>query len=467
MRISKILLSSMLISLIFTSSAFAEDRVSLGFLYGWSGNLDLVDRTKGGINQVSPTCLDLDNQGNLVITSNLTHTFVDEMHSRGVLVTPFLSNHWARQKGVNAVKNAENLTNDILAVIEEYDLDGVNVDIENLLPENRDDLSDFVALLYSKMADEKILSVSVAANPFGKNTGWQGSYDYAKLGDNSDYLLLMTYDEHSQGGPAGPVSSYEFVEKSIIYARDYVVKEKLVLGIPFFGRYWKYDEEEEDYYGGSAVVIGAMPKILEAFEDEENKAEYDETIREAQFKFIVNHEEEKTLSINGEDLEDGEYVIWYPNHDAIKAKLALVNQYDLLGSGVWALGQEKVDVWEYFYDELNKTPRQVAKVEPEEVVEVPIVFAAQTVDLKSINESIKMAKSIIDTVLHLPIDNIIDENIQYKDVEPHYHKSFIDDVQFAKTIEKVAKTEKQKIPNLEKNKIGKKEVHRFRMEKVW
>ena len=78
---AKILLISIILLLIASCAVvYAEDRVSLGFLYGSTSDLSLIDRTKGGINQVSPTCFDLDNQGNLVVTGNLTNTFVEQMH---------------------------------------------------------------------------------------------------------------------------------------------------------------------------------------------------------------------------------------------------------------------------------------------------------------------------------------------------------------------------------------------------
>jgi hypothetical protein len=71
----------------------------------------------------------------------------------------------------------------------------------------------------------------------------------------------------------------------------------------------------------------------------------------------------KPISINGDEWEAGEYIVWYHSNEDIKIKLQLINKYDLLGSGVWALGQEKVEVWKYYKDELNKTPRQVTPVE--------------------------------------------------------------------------------------------------------
>ena len=436
MRISKVVIL-MLIFALFTGSAFAEDRVSLAFLYGSTSNIDLIDRTNGSINQVSPTCFDLDNKGNLAVTGNLTHEFVEEMHNRGIKVTPFLSNHWSRQKGVAAVNNAENLSNQIIQKIEEYNLDGVNVDIENLTPDHKDLLTNLVVLLNQKMPEEKILSVSVAANPTGKTTGWQGSYDYEALGMNSDYLLLMTYDEHSQGGPEGPVSSHEFVENSIIYATNYVEKDKLVLGIPFFGRYWKLNENTGEYSGGKAVVIGAMPGIIERHK---GIAEYDETIGEAKLTIVVNNAE-MSSRVNGEDLEDGEYVFWYPNHEAIQDKLALVNQYDLLGSGVWALGQEKVDVWAYYKDNLNKNPRfeeaQYAEVESD--VEVKeFEFASSKYDLTPISEAIIEARKVVKEFIGLEFSELLDTTDAYEEV-PHKHEEFYDGAEFAKVKEKTVK----------------------------
>ena len=50
--------------------------------------------------------------------------------------------------------------------------------------------------------------------------------------------MLMAYDEHYEGGEVGPVAGIEFVEDSIKYALNYVSNNKIVLGVPFYGRYW-------------------------------------------------------------------------------------------------------------------------------------------------------------------------------------------------------------------------------------
>ncbi len=418
MRIGKLFAVLMLIMFIFAGSVFAEDRVSLGYLYGSTDNIDLVDRTNGAINQIAPTCMDLDDKGNLDLTDNLTQLFVNQMHERGILVTPFLSNHWVRSKGRKAINNAEKLSNQIVDAIIAFDLDGVNIDIENLTEDDRDDLTNFVRVLKEKMPEGKLLTVCVAANPFGREDGWQGSYDYAQLGGYADYLFIMAYDEHSVGSVEGPVASNAFVENSIIYALQYVSKDKIVMGIPFFGRYWDNSEET----GGQAVVIGAVPSLISKHK---GIVEYNNEIGETKVTITVDNNK-KPCKINGEEIPDGTYTIWYHTDENIKSKLSLVNKYDLLGAGVWALGQEKKDVWSYYYDELNKIPRVVEQEENISKTEEYIAIIENTCEEPEMQKKNKML-FCKEEKIELHEDNIM--------VEPHYHTKYYKETDYDKTIE--------------------------------
>ncbi|MBO5180234.1 MAG: glycoside hydrolase [Clostridia bacterium] len=356
----KLIVISMLIFMIISTVSYAADRVSLGFLYGSDDQAELVQRTNGAINQVSPTWFDISSKGNLVISSAVDEDFIQMMKEMDVKITPFLSNHWSRSKGRAALKNSEKLSQQIVDAIMKYDLEGVNVDIENLTSKDRDDFSDFVNILRDKLPKDKMLTVSVAANPYGVDTGWQGSYDYEKLGEYADYLFVMAYDEHSQGGMCGPVASIDFVENSIKYALEKVSKDKIVVGIPLYGRFWGGDGERD----GEAVVIGDVPRLTSRFK---GIVEYDEYVKQPCVKFKIA-ENAVSARVNGKELAPGKYTIWYENKESIVAKLDLVNEYDLLGAGVWALGQEKVEVWDYYYEELNRIPYKEEEVVTKEEI---------------------------------------------------------------------------------------------------
>lgn len=215
----------------------SQAKFNMSYLYGSYDYISLVERTNGALNEVSPSYFDLNSDGNLKLNV-VDETLVTTMHQKGITVAPFLSNHWDRNVGRKALKNKEKLATQIVNAINRYHLDGVNIDLENLTEEDRDNYTDLVRRIKEKLPVNKTLSIAVAANPNGWKNGWQGSYDYEKLGKLSNYLMLMAYDEHYEGGEAGPVASIEFVEDSIQYALKYVSSEKLVLGVPFYGRYW-------------------------------------------------------------------------------------------------------------------------------------------------------------------------------------------------------------------------------------
>ena len=137
-----------------------------------------------------------------------------------------LSNHWNRASGEAALANPEKLAQSIADAIIANNLDGVNVDIENVTHTHRSAYTELVRLLRQKLPAEKEVSVAVAANPNGWTTGWHGSYDYAELAKYADYLMVMAYDESWEGSSAGPVASYSFVKRSIEYALEHTTANK-------------------------------------------------------------------------------------------------------------------------------------------------------------------------------------------------------------------------------------------------
>ncbi len=84
-----------------------------------------------------------------------------------------------------------------------------------------------VKLLREKIPSHKEVSVTVAANTNDWQAGWHGSYDYSALAQYADHLFIMTYDEHYEGGVAGPVAGIQFVEDSIQYALSKTTSDKL------------------------------------------------------------------------------------------------------------------------------------------------------------------------------------------------------------------------------------------------
>ncbi|GAB1477396.1 hypothetical protein MASR2M70_22340 [Bacillota bacterium] len=318
-------------------------RYAMSYIYfGDSGAYTgCVDRTEGSLNELSPNYFDLKADGSLSLTQAVNKGFVDEMHSRGISVVPFLSNHWNRELGQTALANMEALTEQLAEAVGKYDLDGVNVDIENLTEKERDLHTEFIRLLKEKLPEDKIIAVSVAANPYGINKGWKGSYDYEALGKHSDYLMIMAYDEHYNGSAPGTIAGISMAEKSIQYALGKVPKEKIVLGLPFYGRIWR---DGPGYPQGVGIGNTEVQALIEKYD---GKVIFDTKTMTPSATITVEAKDERPI-IGGTAIEPDTYIIWFENQQSLKEKLKLLEKYDIKGAGSWSLGQETEDTWGYY-----------------------------------------------------------------------------------------------------------------------
>ena len=347
---SGVLVASVAVSSLAPALA-ASDRYSMGYLYSGTEQqqIEYVERTNHALDTVSPSYFNLQADGSLKLNYPSRY-LIDTMHRKGIRVVPFLSNHWDRTAGIRALQDVQGLSTQLAGYVEEYDLDGINVDIENVTHEQRDAYTQLVRLLREKIPAHKEVSVAVAANPNGWQTGWHGSYDYAALAEVADHLFLMTYDEHYEGGEAGPVASIDFVERSIQYALRKADPEKIVVGLPFYGRVWSLDNGR---IAGKGISIQTIQDILENCV---STVTYDQTAQSVKAEFTITKSSAK-YTVGGDFvLQPGKYVVWYENDASYQAKLQLVQKYNLKGAGSWSLGQEDPSIWEHYDEWLNGKP---------------------------------------------------------------------------------------------------------------
>jgi len=326
-------------------------KVSLTYLFGATSDqyLAMLAKTQNSLNTVCPDFFGVDGEGGLLTAppSKLNRPFIEEVHRQNIRIVPFISNHWNRELGVAALNNRDNLSDQIARVVDMYNLDGVDINIENVTHEHRDMYSDFARLLREKIPRGKIVSSAVAANPRGFTVGWHGSYDYKRLSEYCDYLMIMNYDESFRGGPEGPVSSSVFFNGSIRYAfAQGVPKEKIVSGIPFFGRYWKKGEAT----GGIGLAARDVEFLLANYQ---SSYYFDTATQSARAIVTIKPGEPEPPIWGGRWLTAGTYTIWYDSPQATKYKLGVINGYDLLGAGSWALGQEILSIWDFYKTALN------------------------------------------------------------------------------------------------------------------
>jgi spore germination protein YaaH len=300
-----------------------------------------VDTAKGALQAISPNYWELAADGSLVISNTMDLAFIDAMHTRNIQVVPYLGNEWNRTLAEKALQNREALAAQIAAAIEKYHLDGIDVDLENITQANRGDLIEFVQLLRAKLPLTKQISIAVPANPYGLTTGYEGAYDIKALAAVCDYIMIMAYDEHYPGDPApGPVASLPFVEQSVKYALTQIPSSQLVLGIPFYGRFWNGQAS----YNGSGITNELASSLADKYNGFET---YDEKNQSVKSEFSIRANDPRT-QVFGQSLPNGRYTLWYENEKSLKAKLELVQKYNLKGTGSWSLNQATANTWSYY-----------------------------------------------------------------------------------------------------------------------
>lgn len=292
-----------------------------------------------GVNVVSPTFFALKDGGRGEITANVGTqgiNYINWAHSNNYKVWALVSNDSNKvltSTILNDYNLRNNLINNILSVAENYNLDGINIDFENIKMADKDVFSRFIIELAPRLRDlGKVLSVDVTA-PDGSED-WSLCYDRNVLGDVADYIMFMAYDQHGKSSTeAGTVAGYDWVENSLkkFIDREEVDSSKIVLGIPFYTRVWTEENGKLDSF---TVEM----KETDNYIPEGVKKEWKDDVKQNYVEYQKNG---KT------------YKIWIEDEESIKCKLELIQKYNLAGAAYWEKDRESDSIWKLISEELN------------------------------------------------------------------------------------------------------------------
>lgn len=292
-----------------------------------------------GVNVVSPTFFALKDGGKGEITVNVGTqgiNYINWAHSNNYKVWALVSNDSNKALTstiLNDYNLRNNLINNILSVAEDYNLDGINIDFENIKMADKDVFSRFIIELAPRLRDlGKVLSVDVTA-PDGSED-WSLCYDRNALGDVADYIMFMAYDQHGKSSTeAGTVAGYDWVETGLkkFIDREEVDSSKIVLGIPFYTRVWTEENGKLDSF---TVEM----KDTDNYIPEGVEKEWKDDVKQNYVEYQKNG---KT------------YKIWIEDEESIKCKLELIKKYNLAGAAYWEKDRESDSIWKLISKELN------------------------------------------------------------------------------------------------------------------
>ena len=292
-----------------------------------------------GINVVSPMFFYLEKGSNGVVIDNAKddgRNYIEWAHSNGYKVWAMVSNNslLTTTEGIlNDYKKRATLIENIVTLAEQYNIDGINMDFENMNQEDKDMYSRLIIELAPRLKDiGKTLTVDVTA-PDGSET-WSLCFDRNVIADVSDYIMFMAYDQYGTGGDKiGTTAGYNWVETNInkFLGQEAVNKEKIILGIPLYTRLWK---EENGKVTSKVVNI----KDVDTNVPDGTEKKWNDELKQ----YYIEYQEKNSI-----------YKMWIEDKESIKEKIGLANKYNLAGIAFWEKDREPEDFWGFVNQELN------------------------------------------------------------------------------------------------------------------
>ena len=240
-------------------------------------------------------------EGNLVAPMQDDQWMIERTKSAGaqpwMVLTPLSSEGAFNNQLIKVLMENQELQDrlieQILIVMQEKGYEGLDIDFEYILPENREQYAQFAGRAREKM------------NEYGYKV-------------TVDAVFLMTYEWGYTYGPPMAVAPLDKVREVVEYAVTQIQPEQLILGIPNYGYDWTLPYERGI---SRARSIGNVEAV-------EIAAENGATIEYAQ----ISQSPWFTYRKNGM-----EHVVWFEDVRSITAKWELVREMGLSGARYWNL----------------------------------------------------------------------------------------------------------------------------------
>lgn len=287
----------------------------------------------------SPTGLQITAAGEL--RGQLNPEILREIRRQGLALVPLVANTGFAVESAAALlgtaKRRRQHADLLAAEAEAGNWDGINLDIEGPFLEYRDEYTEFVALLKTKLGHRQ-LSVDLVPrvgpptmtqvpdrdqDPQGWVRAWREPFDYKGLAQHADQLILMGYDYTSRLMPPGPVAPLPWLREILAYACSEAPPATIVLGLPLYGRSWAR-------WPGCSWQEGKtiIPRLLNGWPRRE-----------------ADHTGWQCLTAAWQD-EHGRHWGSYDTQTTLARKMKLAVDHGLAGTAFWRLGFESPGFWE-------------------------------------------------------------------------------------------------------------------------
>ncbi|GMK42788.1 hypothetical protein PCCS19_58480 [Paenibacillus sp. CCS19] len=303
-----------------------NDSIRLGWQYGQTTPEFEQTVLQSNVNTLSPRWYFIGAAG--TITDNTDKSLITWANRNNKKIWAMVGNR-SDQELTHAVLSDSiaraALVNNLAAAVRSNGLAGLNIDFESVAPMDRTNFTTFITELKTKLSAIKaVLSVNVSPD---LGTDWTEAFDYAALGKQADYMVMMGYDEYWSGrGTAGPNASLSYVNNAVEKLRQSVPDNKIVLAMPSYLIDWTLNSDG-NVASTSYMTMKEQNEKIAAYS---LRPVWNEDIGQYTVQYTANGTEHR---------------LWVEDGRSLTAKYRLIDGAHLAGWAVWYMGAESADIW--------------------------------------------------------------------------------------------------------------------------
>lgn len=232
-------------------------------------------------------------------------------------------------------KKQEKLIGETMEILKLKQLDGVNIDFEYVgsPPKNvRDKFTNFVKALRAEcllLPAHCSLSIDTYADAATSDRLW----DLPALSQLVDHIVVMAYDfTRPSSDYSGPVAPLQQIKEAIVAYLRYVSPNKLLLGVPYYGYEWPTYSKEPISKTKATGYIATYRRVKELVGNAASILGWDS---ESFTPYLISTESGQTSQI------------FYDDTQSLGLKYDFVNETNLGGVAIWALGYDtpNTELW--------------------------------------------------------------------------------------------------------------------------
>ena len=337
--------------------------IRAAFYTPWTAATSLPDLEKYGdkLNTIFPEWFFIDTK-TLQLETRIDSAGLSQMLLKRLRIMPMISNYNSSLKDFDgkllhrilADTIARNkLINQIIDTLNYYHFSGLNVDFEELIENTSQPLTSFQKKLYESL---HALNFTVTMDVEPKNE----DYDYKKLSDYNDYIILMAYDQSNNSTGPGPISAQKWIEEALDWTAARIDHKKIILGIGGFGYDWSQHKNDSiETYTYSKAINQA--KALNA------KIIYDNDSYNLHYSYVAQR-----LSEEG-NLENVMHQVWFTDAATTFNILRFSDEYSTAGTALWRMGSEDTRIWDFYNRDISNEALQTNPFNFNTLSTIPII----------------------------------------------------------------------------------------------